>query len=104
MVFRREDIEIMAPVGSFESLAAAIQARADAVYFGVGKLSMRAKSTLNFTLDNIKDIVSLCNENHIKTYLTLNTVMYDEDMAEIKTIVDAAKAFGVNALIVSDSS
>jgi len=95
-------IEIMAPVGNYESLAAAIKAGADSVYFGVGKLNMRSASSFNFTLNDLKKIVKICKENNIKTYLTLNSVMYDEDMNEIKKIADCAKKQGINAVIACD--
>jgi len=104
MVLQRKDIEIMAPVGSYESLTAAIQAKADAVYFGIGKLNMRARSTLNFTLGDLKGLVHLCNQHNIKTYLTLNTVIFDGDMSGMKEIVDAARENGIHAIIVSDQS
>jgi U32 family peptidase len=104
MPFKRKNIELLAPVGSFESLAAAIQGKADAVYFGIGKLNMRSKSTLNFTLEDLKQIVSICRKNKIKTYITLNTVMYDEDLKEMQTVIDAAKKHGIHAVIVSDQA
>jgi len=94
----------MAPVGSFESLQAAVQAGADSVYFGLGSLNMRSKSSLNFTLDDLTEITRICKENKIKTYLTLNTVMYDQDLLLMKTLVDAAKEHQVSALIASDQS
>ena len=79
-MIRREEIEIMAPAGSWESLAAAIQAGADSVYFGVEKLNMRSKSSSNFTMDDLRKIVAICNENKIKSYLTVNTILYDNDI------------------------
>ncbi|MCX6258413.1 MAG: U32 family peptidase [Bacteroidia bacterium] len=94
----------MAPVGSWESLAAAIQAGAGSVYFGIEKLNMRAKSSINFTIDDLQKIVSICNEKNIKTYLTLNTVIYNDDVELMKTIVDAAKVNGITAIIASDQS
>ena len=97
-------IEIMAPVGSYESLAAAIQAGADSVYFGLEHLNMRSKSSLNFTIDDLKTITEQCRNNGIKTYLTLNTVMFDRDIPLMKTLVDAAKENNVSALIASDQS
>lgn len=99
---RREDIEIMAPVGSFESLRAAIQGKADAVYFGIGNLNMRSKSSLNFTTDDLAEIVKICREHHLKSYVTLNTVMYDEDLIEMRQTVDACKKHQVDAIIASD--
>lgn len=99
---RREDIEIMAPVGSFESLAAAIQAKADAIYFGIGRLNMRSNSAANFSIDNLKEIANVCKDNGMKSYLTLNTVIYDEDMEQMQAAVDAAKDSGISAVIASD--
>lgn len=92
----------MAPVGCRESLAAAIHAGATSVYFGVEYLNMRARSSANFTIADLHDIVSLCREANIKAYLTLNTVMYPEDMPLMRTIVDHAKEAGVDAIIASD--
>lgn len=97
-------VEIMAPVGSFESLTAAIQAGADSVYFGLEHLSMRSKSSLNFTIDDLKTITTRCRDNGMKTYLTLNTVMFDQDIPLMKKLVDAAKENEVSALIASDQS
>ncbi|HOT15738.1 MAG TPA: peptidase U32 family protein [Bacteroidales bacterium] len=99
---KRSEIEIMAPVGSYESLMAAIQGKADAVYFGIGKLNMRSKSTLNFTADDLKNIVEICHANNMKAYITLNTVMYDEDIAEMRQVLDYCKANNVDAVIASD--
>ena len=81
----------MAPVGSRESLAAAFQAGADSVYFGIGTLNMRSKSANEFTIDDLKEIASLCAERGVKSYLTVNTVIYDEDLPLMRQIVDAAK-------------
>ena len=99
-----KDIEIMAPVGSYASLTAAIQGGADSVYFGIGKLNMRSNSSQNFTLDDLKEITRICRENNIRTYITLNTVIYDHELEEMKKIVEAAKANGISALIASDWS
>jgi putative protease len=99
-----KDIEIMAPVGSYASLMAAIQGGADSVYFGIGKLNMRSNSSQNFTLDDLKEITRICREHNIRTYITLNTVIYDHELAEMKKIVDAAKTNGISALIASDWS
>lgn len=101
---RSDKIEITAPVGSFESLAAAVQAGADSVYFGIENLNMRSRSSINFTLKDLKKIVSLCSENNINCYLTLNTVIYDEDIAQMKSIIDAAKENKISAVIVSDQA
>ena len=104
MLYKKEDIEIMAPVGSFESLAAAIQAKADSVYFGIEQLNMRAKSSNNFTTEDLKKIVEICNDNNIKSYLTVNTIIYDHDVNIMKQIVNTAKESGISAIIVSDQS
>ena len=95
-------IEIMAPVGSMESLMAAIQGGADSVYFGVGKLNMRSRSSVNFTLNNLHEISEICKTAGVKTYLTLNTVVYDEEMDEVDAIIAAAKSAGLDAIIASD--
>ena len=92
----------MAPVGSYESLHAAIKAGADSVYFGVGKLNMRSASAANFTLDDLAEIARIARENGVKTYLTVNTVMYDDEMQTLHEVIDRAKAEGINAVIVSD--
>lgn len=92
----------MAPVGSRESLAAAVQAGADSVYFGVGQLNMRSHSANHFDLNDLDYIVSTCREHDIKTYLTVNTIIYDEDVETMHTIIDAAVKAGVSAVIASD--
>ncbi len=99
---QRSDIEIMAPVGSYETLMAAIQGNANAVYFGIGKLNMRAKSTLNFTENDLKNIVQICRDNNLRSYVTLNTVMYDGDIDEMHHVIDVVKDSGVDAIIASD--
>jgi putative protease len=99
-----KDIEIMAPVGSYESLMAAIQGGADAVYFGIGHLNMRSKSTFNFTLEDLRSISSICRENNIRTYITLNTVVFDEEIEEMHSVVDAAKSEKIDAIIASDQA
>ena len=96
-------VEIMAPAGSYESLMAAINAGAGSIYFGVGKLNMRSKSA-NFELEDLGKIVNICNENDVKSYLTLNTVMYDEDLIGFKELCNFAKKLGVSAIIASDIS
>jgi putative protease len=96
------EYEIMAPVGSRESLAAAIQAGADSIYFGIGKLNMRSHSANPFTIDDLREIASTCNEHGIKTYLTVNTIIYGEDIETMHTIVDAAKDAEITAIIASD--
>ena len=96
------EYEIMAPVGSRESLAAAIQAGADSVYFGIGKLNMRSHSANHFTIDDLREIASTCNEHGIKTYLTVNTIIYGEDLSTMREICDAAKEANISAIIASD--
>lgn len=98
----RSEIELMAPAGDFESLRAAIQGGADAVYFGVGKLNMRSGSAKNFTMEDLPDITRICQEAHIKSYLTLNIVVYDAELEDVEKLVIQAKAAGVSAIIVSD--
>ena len=96
------EFEIMAPVGSRESLVAAIQAGADSVYFGIGQLNMRSHSANQFTIDDLRDIAATCREHGMKSYLTVNTVIYGEDLDTMHTIVDAAKEAQVSAVIASD--
>jgi putative protease len=100
----RKDIEITAPVGSFESLTAAIQGGADSVYFGVGQLNMRAGSANNFTLADLKKIVQICRKNGLKSYLTLNVVVFDDEINQMQKIVDTAVSAGISAIIASDLS
>ena len=97
-----KDFEIMAPVGSHESLAAAIQAGADSVYFGIEKLNMRAHSASTFTIDDLSDIAQQCRQHGIKTYLTVNTIIYGEDIPLMHEIIDAAREAGISAVIASD--
>ncbi len=99
---KRNDITVMAPAGSFESLQAALQAGAGAVYFGIGSLNMRSRSSGNFTLDDLGTIISLCGKKGVKACLTLNTLIYDHDQGAMREIVSEAKKKGVSALIVSD--
>ena len=101
---KREDFEIMAPVGSYESLWAAINAGADAIYFGVEGLNMRARSSVNFTLDDLHEIARICDEHGVKSYLTVNTIIYDEDEPTCHAIIDAVAASGISAIIASDIS
>lgn len=96
------DYEIMAPVGSYESLMAAIQGGADSVYFGIEGLNMRAKSSNNFTIEDLHRIAQICRENHIKSYLTVNTIIYDNDIALMQRIIDAAKEANLSAIIAAD--
>ncbi|MBO4870772.1 MAG: U32 family peptidase [Muribaculaceae bacterium] len=98
----RKDFEIMAPVGSWDSLTAAWQSGADAIYFGIENLNMRSKSSVNFTLDDLHTIATWCRERDIKTYLTVNTIIYDEDIDYMHRIVDAAREAQVTAIIASD--
>lgn len=98
------EIEIMSPVGSFESLMAAIQGGAGSVYFGVGKLNMRARSSVNFTLGDLSKITRICRLHKVKSYLTLNTVVFDNEIDEIHAVIDAAKKSGVSAIIAADIS
>ena len=98
----REDFEIMAPVGSRESLAAAINAGADSIYFGIENLNMRARSANTFTIDDLREIAAMCDEHGVKSYLTVNTIIYDEDIALMRTIVDAAHEAGISAVIAAD--
>ena len=97
-------IEIMAPAGSWESLRAAIQGGANSVYFGIEQLNMRARSSNNFTLKDLKEIAELCNKKNIKTYVTLNTIIYDHDLILMKKIVNTAKQAGITAIIASDQA
>lgn len=99
---KRKDFEIMAPVGSYESLHAAINAGADSIYFGVEGLNMRARSSVNFTLDDLRNIASICDEHGVKSYLTVNTIIYDEDTAKCHAIIDAVAESGISAIIASD--
>ncbi len=101
---KRKDIEIMSPAGSYESLIAAIQGGADSIYFGVEQLNMRAGSSNNFTLDDLKEIVSICRKNNLKSYLTINVVVYDHEIEQMHRIVDTAVECGVTAVIASDLS
>ena len=101
-IVNNHDIEIMAPVGCWESLAAAIEAGADSVYFGIEHLNMRSRSSANFTTQDLHTIAKRCKEAGVKTYLTLNTVMYPEDLPLMREIVDNAKAAEVSAVICSD--
>lgn len=99
---KRSDFEIMAPAGCWESLSAAINAGADSVYFGIEKLNMRSRSSNNFTTEDLHKIVALCKSHNVKTYLTINTIIYGEDLPLMREIVDNAKEAGVSAIIASD--
>ncbi len=98
----RKQFEIMAPVGSWESLQAAIQAKADAVYFGIDKLNMRSQSTVNFTFADLERISEICCAGGIRTYITVNAVMYDQDILLMQEVIDTAKRFNISAVIASD--
>ena len=104
MLKTSQTVEIMSPVGSYESLMAAIQGGANSVYFGIGKLNMRSKSSKNFGIEDLIEIARICEEHKIRTYITLNTVVYDSELEEMKKIVDAAKEYGITAIIASDQS
>jgi putative protease len=101
---KRKDIELMAPAGSYESLMAAIRGGADSVYFGADHLNMRAASSNNFTTADLKKIAETCRENGMKSYLTVNVVVYDNEMAQMKHIIDVAAESGITAVIASDQS
>lgn len=98
----RKEVEIMSPVGSFESLMAAIQAGAGSVYFGLEKMNMRARSSVNFTDEDLERIVAVCNEHNVKTYLTVNIVLYNEELERMHKLIDLAKEKKVTAIIASD--
>ncbi|MDD2591016.1 MAG: U32 family peptidase [Fermentimonas sp.] len=98
----RKDYEIMSPAGSYESLMAAIQGGADSIYFGIEGLNMRSKSSNNFTIDDLHNIAKICRENNLKSYLTVNTIIYNNDMALMRKIVDAAKEANLSAIIAAD--
>lgn len=101
---KRGDIEIMAPAGSWESLHAAIQGGADSVYFGVEQLNMRARSSNNFTVEDLPEIAKICRDNGLKSYLTLNVVVFDDEEAVMRQIISAAKEAGISAVIATDQS
>lgn len=101
---KRQDVEIMAPAGSWDSLVSAIQGGADSVYFGVGQLNMRAASSNNFTIDDLGKIADLCRQKNLKSYLTVNVIVYDNEIGEMHRIIDAAIKAGITAVIASDLS
>lgn len=101
---KQQKIELMAPAGSYEAMMAAIYAGCDSVYFGVEQFNMRARATMNFTLDDLPKIGNICTENNVRSYLTLNTIVYDHDLSAIKTVLDKAKASGITAVIASDQA
>jgi len=100
----RADIDLMAPVGSFESLSAAVQSGADSVYFGLGRLNMRARSSINFTVKDLNKIIRICRYFNKKAYLTLNIVFYDREIDDMKRMIDRAMQSGVNAIIAADQA
>ncbi len=97
-------MELMAPAGSFEAMQAAIDSGANSIYFGVEQLNMRARATINFTLDDLDEIARRCKEKNVKTYLTLNTIVYDHDLSVIKTVINRMKEAGIDAVIASDQA
>lgn len=101
-MMKREDFEIMAPVGSWDSFWAAVQGGADSVYFGIEGLNMRARSAKTFTIEDMREIARLCRERGMQSYLTVNTIIYDGDMDLMRRIVDAASEAGISAIIASD--
>lgn len=103
-LMNRKEFEIMAPAGSYESLVAAIQGGADSVYFGAEQLNMRAGSINNFSLDDLRKIASICKENGLKSYLTVNVVVYDQEIEQMHKIIDVARESGITAIIASDLS
>ncbi|MDR1156324.1 MAG: U32 family peptidase [Bacteroidales bacterium] len=102
MTLQRKDMEIMSPAGNFECLAAAIQAGADSVYFGAGNLNMRSRSANNFTLNDLPEVAGRCRDKNVKTYLAVNTIMFDSDMPAMRELIDAARETGISAVIASD--
>jgi putative protease len=101
---KRKDIELMSPAGSYESLMAAIQGGADSIYFGAEQLNMRAASSNNFTLDDLRKIASICIENNLRSYITVNVIVYDHEIEQMHRIIDAAVESGISAVIASDLS
>ena len=97
-------IELMAPAGNFESLQAALDNGADSIYFGVEQLNMRARATINFTMEDLTEIAKRCNAKNVRTYLTLNTIIYDHDISVVKTLLNKAKEAGITAVIASDQA
>ena len=97
-------IELMAPAGSFESLQAALDNGADSIYFGVEQLNMRARSTVNFTMDDLQEIANRCETKNVRSYLTLNTIIYDHDLSVVKTLLNKAKEANITAVIASDQA
>ena len=102
MNYKRSDFEIMAPVGSRESLQAAIQAGANSIYFGIEHLNMRAHSASAFSINDLREIAQICDAHDIKSYLTVNTIIYENDIEMMHNIIDAAKESGISAVIAAD--
>lgn len=101
---KKQNVEIMAPAGGFDSMMAAIQGGANSIYFGVEQLNMRARATMNFGLEDIKEVAETCQKHNVRTYITLNTIIYDHDLTVVKTIVNAAKEAGITAIIAADQA
>ena len=97
-------LELMAPAGGWDAMQAAIDNGADSIYFGVDQLNMRARATMNFTLGDLPEIAERCTAENVKTYLTLNTIIYDHDLSIIKTLLDAAKKANITAVIAMDQA
>jgi len=97
-------IELMAPAGNFESLQAALENGADSVYFGVEQLNMRARASVNFTIDDLQEIARRCETKNVRSYLTLNTIIYDHDLSVVKTLLNKAKEANITAVIASDQA
>jgi len=103
-MIKQKEIELMAPAGSFESLQAALDNGADSIYFGVEQLNMRARASINFTLDDLAEISRRCSEKGVRTYLTLNTIIYDHDLSIVKTLIKKAKEANITAVIAMDQA
>ena len=101
---KKRNVEIMAPAGGFDSMMAAIQGGANSIYFGVEQLNMRARAKMNFGLEDIKEVAETCKQHNVRTYITLNTIIYDHDLTVVKTIVNAAKEAGISAIIAADQA
>jgi len=100
----KSKVELMAPAGNFESMQAAMDNGADSVYFGIEQMNMRARASMNFTLDDLPEIARRCGENNVRTYLTLNTIVYNHDLSLVKRIIDAVKSAGITAVIAADQA
>ncbi|WP_281616414.1 MULTISPECIES: peptidase U32 family protein [Flammeovirga] len=100
----KRPVELMAPAGGFDSMMAAIQGGADSIYFGVEQLNMRARASMNFTLDDLEEVARICNENGVRSYLTLNTIIYEHDLSIMRRVVDRVKESGITAIIASDQA